>query len=83
MLKRYYDEATLNSMARIEALMSEELKTIRLRELESSIASEPGLKSVLAKIAEIHAQVYAELESYLRELRSLNEITLQINEMFL
>jgi len=82
-MKRYYDEATLTSMARIEALMNEELETIQMRELESSVTWEPGLRSVLAKIAETHTQVYAELESYLRELRSLNEITLQINEMFL
>jgi hypothetical protein len=77
------DEATLTSMARIEALMHEELETIQLRQLECSVTAEPGLRSVLTKIAEKHAEVYAELESYLRELRSLNEITLQINEMFL
>ena len=78
-----YDEATLNSMARIEALMKEELDTIQLRKQESSAVTEPGLRSVLAQITETHIQMYAELESYLRELRSLNEITLQINEMFL
>lgn len=82
-MRLQYDEATLNSMARIEALMKEELDTIRLRRLESSTVAEPGLMSVLAKITETHQQIYAELESYLRELRSLNEITLQINEMFL
>ena len=78
-----YDEATLNSMARIEALMKEELDKIQLRKKESSAVTEPGLRSVLAQIIETHIQMYAELESYLRELRSLNEITLQINEMFL
>ncbi len=79
----HYEEATLNSMARIEALMKEELDTIQVRQRESSAVTEPGLRSVLAKITETHNQIYAELESYLRELRSLNEITLQINEMFL
>lgn len=78
-----YDEATLNSMARIEALMKEELDTIQLRQQESSAVTEPGLRSVLVTITETHIQMYAELELYLRELRSLNEITLQINEMFL
>ncbi len=78
-----FDEATLNSMARIEALMKEELDTIQLRQRESLAVTEPGLRSVLAKITETHEQIYVELESYLRELRSLNEITLQINEMFL
>lgn len=82
-MRLHYDEATLNSMARIEALMREELDTIQLRQQESSVVSEPGLRSVLAKITETHMQTYAEVESYLRELRSLNEITLQINEMFL
>ena len=82
-MRLQYDEATLNSMARIEALMREELDMIQLRQRESSTVTEPGLRSVLAKITETHSQIYAELESYLRELRSLNEITLQINEMFL
>jgi len=82
-MRLQYDESTLNSMARIEALMREELDTIQLRQQESLTVIEPGLRSVLAKITETHKQIYAELESYLRELRSLNEITLQINEMFL
>jgi len=82
-MKYPFDEATLNSMARIEALMKEELDTIQLRQIETSAVTEPALRSVLAKITETHHQIYAELESYLRELRSLNEITLQINEMFL
>lgn len=78
-----YNEATLNSMARIEALMKEELDTIQIRQQESSVVTEPGLKSVLVTITETHIQMCAELELYLRELRSLNEITLQINEIFL
>jgi len=82
-MRLHYDESTLNSMARIEALMREELDMIQLRQQESSTVTEPGLRSVLATITETHNQIYSELESYLRELRSLNEITLQINEMFL
>ncbi len=50
-MMRYYDEATMNSMARIDALMNEELEIIRLPEIESSVTSESGLRSVLAKIA--------------------------------
>jgi rubrerythrin len=83
LMKMQFDEATLNSMARIEALMKDELDTIQLRQRESLAVTEPGLRSVLANITETHKQIYAELETYLRELRSLNEITLQINEMFL
>jgi rubrerythrin len=70
-------------MARIEALMEEERTTIELRRRESTAASEPGLKSILTKLTELHAQSYAQLESYLKELRSSNEITQQINEMFI
>ena len=82
-MKLHDDADTLNSMARIEALMSEELTTIELRRCESLAASEPGLRSVLEKLTESHTQIYPELESSLGEVRSLNEITVQINEMFL
>lgn len=78
----HWDAATLNSIARIEALLSEEYETIQLRRIESLEATEPGLRSVLERITQAHSQIHDELESYLRELRSLNEITLQINEMF-
>ena len=70
-------------MARIEALMEEERTTIEIRRRESTAASEPGLKSILTKLTELHAQSYAQLESYLKELQSSNEITQQINEMFI
>lgn len=73
----------VNLMARIEALMEEERTTIELRRRESTAASEPGLKSILARLTELHAQSYAQLESYLKELQSSNEITRQINEMFI
>lgn len=73
----------IDVMARIEALMEEERTTIELRRSESTAVSEPGLKSILMKLTELHAQSYAQLESYLKELRSSNEITQQINEMFI
>jgi hypothetical protein len=73
----------IDVMARIEALMEEERMTIELRRRESTAANEPGLKSILMKLTELHAQSYAQLESYLKELRSSNEITQQINEMFI
>ncbi len=73
----------INLMARIEALMEEEWATIELRRRESTVASEPGLKSILTRLTELHAQSYAQLELYLKELQSSNEITQQINEMFI
>lgn len=73
----------IDVMARIEALMEEERATIELRRRESTAASEPGLKSILTQLTELHAQSYAQLESYLKELQSSNEITQQINEMFI
>jgi hypothetical protein len=82
-MQLFWDAATLSSIARIEAVLDEEKGSIQLRRLESLEATEPGLRSVLERIIETQSQMVAELESYLRELRSLNEITLQINEMFL
>lgn len=79
----HWDAATLSSITRIEALLDEEYRSIQLRKLESMEATETGLRSVLERIIEAHSEMYAELEAALRELRSLNEITLQINEMFL
>ncbi len=76
------DGGSEHMMARIEALMEEERRTLELRRHESTVASEPGLKSVLMKLADLHAQSYAQLESFLKELQSSDEITRQINEMF-
>ena len=75
--------ALLNSIILVTALMDRELANIELHRRGVSTTTEPRLKSLLTRLTEIHAQSYAELESYLKEIQSLNEITRQINEMFL
>ncbi len=75
-------KGNISAVTRIEELMEEERTTIELRRYESTVASEPGLKSILVQLTELHRRSYAQLESYLNELRSSNEITRQINEMF-
>ena len=73
----------LNSLILVTALMDRELANIELQRRGASATSEPRLRSLLAKLLDVHTQSYAELESYLKETQSLNEITRQINEMFL
>jgi hypothetical protein len=73
----------LNSTILVTALMDRELANIELHQRGASTTNEPRLKSLLNKLTEIHTESYKELESYLKEIQSLNEITRQINEMFL
>ncbi len=82
-MKLFIGQGTINSIERIETLLNDERTALQLRQFELMETTEQGLRSVLERIIEMHVQVCGELEGYLRELRSLNEITLQINEMFL
>ena len=63
--------------------MDRELANIEFHRRGVTTASDPRLKSLFSRLVDAHKDNYTELESYLRELQSLNEITRQINEMFL
>ena len=67
----------------IEGLMAQERLTMEQCRQQEAQATEPKLKSLILRLSETHAHSCAELGAYLNEVRSQNEITLQINEMFL
>lgn len=66
----------------IERLMEEEKEAAEAYRRKASQVEDPALRSVLLDQAAKRDQFYFELESELRELRSQNEITFQINAMF-
>lgn len=71
------------SVELIKELMEQERRVAEQHRLQASLAAEPKLKSIIVKLTETHEQSYAELRTLLGEVNSQNEITQQINEMFL
>ena len=62
--------------------MDEEKVTMELLREEADRAEDPSLRSVFVHLAEVRARGLSELEANANELRSLAEITAQINAMF-
>jgi hypothetical protein len=71
------------SLSFIERLIVQEKEILETHRNSAASLEDQKLKSLFRKLAEIHAQSLAELESYLSETRSQDEITSQINEIFL
>ncbi len=67
----------------IEQLIDREKEITETHQNNAASVEDPKLRSLFMKLAEIHAQSLAELQSYLSETRSHDEITEQINEIFL
>jgi len=66
----------------IESLMAEEREDLEQHRTNAVSASEPRLRKLFARLAEIHSGIYAELRSLHDELKSTSVITEQINDMF-
>jgi rubrerythrin len=66
----------------IRNLMDDEKVAMELFREEADRVEDPSLRSVFMRLAEIRARGLSELESNANELRSLAEITAQINAMF-
>jgi len=66
----------------IRHLMDEEKVAMELFREKADRVEDPSLRSVFIQLAEIRARGLSELESNADELRSLAEITAQINAMF-
>jgi hypothetical protein len=71
------------SLSFIERLIVQEKEILETHRNSAASVEDQKLNSLFRKLAEIHAQSLAELESYLSETRSQDEITSQINEIFL
>jgi rubrerythrin len=71
------------SLPFIEQLITQEKEKIETHRNTAASVEDQKLKSLFKKLAEIHAQGLAELQSYLSETKSHDEITEQINEIFL
>jgi len=71
-----------NPVAVIESLMARERQDLEQHRSNASAATEPKLRKLFARLADIHSGIYAELRSLHDELQSRNAITEQINDMF-
>jgi hypothetical protein len=71
------------SLPFIERLIVREKEILETHQNNAASVDDQKLKLLFKKLAEIHAQSLAELQSYLSETRSHDEITEQINEIFL
>jgi rubrerythrin len=77
------DRGDDTSLGFTEGLMAHEREAIEAHENRAASTEDRKLRSLFTRLAEIHAQSLAELQSYLSETRSQDEITSQINEIFL
>jgi rubrerythrin len=66
----------------IESLMAQEREDLEEHRSNASAATEPRLRTLFARLVDIHSGIYAELRSMHEELKSRNVITEQINDMF-
>lgn len=82
-MEQQHDAINQKSVELIKELMEQELTVAEQHRMQASLADEPKLKSLIVKLTETHEQSYAELRMLLGEVNSQNEITQQINEMFL
>jgi len=71
------------SLSLIEALIVREMEVMEAHQYRAASAEDQKLKLLFSKLAETHAQSVTELQSYLNETESQDEITKQINEIFL
>jgi hypothetical protein len=71
------------SLGFIESLIVREREVMKAHQDRAASTEDRELRSLFGTLAEIHAQSLAELQSYLSETRSQDEITSQINEIFL
>jgi rubrerythrin len=66
----------------IESLMARERNTLEQDRTNAFVATEPHLKILFARLADVHSGIYAELRSLLDEVKSRRKITEQINDVY-
>ncbi|HEY6951298.1 MAG TPA: hypothetical protein VI758_02755 [Bacteroidota bacterium] len=69
-------------VAVIESLMAQERANLEKHRTDAFASTEPKMKSLFSRLAEIHSGIYAELRTVLDDLKSRRAITEQINDMF-
>jgi hypothetical protein len=69
-------------VAVIETLMAREREDLEQHRTNAFAATEPKLKMLFARLADIHSGIYADLRLLLDDIKSRKVITQQINDMF-
>ncbi len=82
-MAQHMDNTDPKSIELIKELMELERMAMEEDRRHASRTAEPELKSLLLKLTKTHEQSFEDLQTFLGEVNSRNEITQQINEMFL
>jgi hypothetical protein len=69
-------------VAVIESLMAQERANLEEHRNNAYTATEPKLRTLFTRLADIHSGIYAELRILLDDIKSRKVITEQINDMF-
>ncbi len=86
-----YQESIMNERSKhnnqdpvavIESLMAQERANLEQHRNNAFAATEPKLRSLFTRLADVHSGIYAELRILLDDIKSRKVITEQINDMF-
>jgi hypothetical protein len=86
-----YQESIMNTrshhtnqdpVAVIESLMAQERANLEEHRNNAFTSTEPKLRSLFTRLADIHSDIYSELRILLDDIKSRKVITDQINDMF-
>lgn len=86
-----YQESIMNERSKhsnqdpvavIESLMGQERANLEQHRNNAYAATEPKLRSLFTRLANVHSSIYAELRILLDDIKSRRVVTDQINDMF-
>ncbi len=66
----------------IESLMARERNSLEQDRTNAFVATDPRLKTLFVRLADVHSGIYAELRSLLDQVKSQRTITAQINDVY-
>ncbi len=66
----------------LEALMARERNSLEQDRTNAFVATDPRMKTLFIRLADVHSGIYAELRSLLDQVKSQRAITSQINDVY-
>ncbi len=66
----------------LESLMARERNNLEQDRTSAFVATDPRLKTLFTRLADVHSGIYAELRALLDQVKSQRAITSQINDVY-
>ncbi len=66
----------------LESLMARERNNLEQDRTNAFVATDPRLKTLFTRLADVHSGIYAELRALLDQVESQRAITSQINDVY-